>query len=67
MIPQLASIRNSVGADAAEWWWCLDESLQEIAHALLVHRHVVLDDFLLVQEAERVQTEITTAYKQVTQ
>jgi hypothetical protein len=65
MIPQLTSIRNSVTEEAAEWWWCLDDSLPEIARELLENRHVVLDGFLLVKEAEKVQAEITSAYRQV--
>lgn len=66
MICELDSIRircKTAGSTAAEWWWCLDESLTVISSTLINERYVVLDEFLTDPEASELREEVQEAYR----
>ena len=56
------SSRNQVVDSLSEWWWCLDESLYEIASTLKSQRYAIIDHFLPFSDALRVQYEVNYLY-----
>ena len=50
------------GKGLEEWWWCRDPALHQIATALHNQNHVIIDNFLLLDEARALRAEVGLAY-----
>eukprot|EP00928_Gymnodinium_smaydae_P006845 TRINITY_DN12441_c0_g1_i2.p1 TRINITY_DN12441_c0_g1~~TRINITY_DN12441_c0_g1_i2.p1 ORF type:complete len:437 (-),score=102.97 TRINITY_DN12441_c0_g1_i2:87-1376(-) len=46
-----------------EWWWIMDETMDEVARQLKEHSYVVLDDFFLAEMADEIRAAVSTAYE----
>lgn len=50
------------GKALEEWWWCRDPALYELASSLQDYNHVIIDNFLLQDEAKALRAEVGRAY-----